>query len=268
MLLIVFVCSLISAAIVIPMIREMLIKGRVVRKNYNNIEIPVGMGIALIPVLLINTSILLLIPLYTNERLLVFLIGILTMAFVGIIDDLMGDRNDTGFRGHFGNLLKGKLTTGGLKAVTGGLIGFFISIFISSSLPVIFINTILIALMTNLLNLFDLRPGRALKVYLIIGLILLLMGITMESKIIFTIILGYCIIYLPQDLKARSMMGDVGSNTLGMTLGIISAVSLNVTYRLVIIFLLLTIHIVAEKYSLTKLIKKVHILDLLDQLGR
>ena len=268
MLFIIFICSLASAALVIPMIRDMLIKGRVVKKNYNNIEIPVGMGIALIPIIIINISLLIVFSQHTNESLLVFLIGILAMAFVGIIDDLMGNRDDTGFRGHLGNLLKGRLTTGGLKAITGGMIALFISIFLTSDVLLIIINTILIGLMTNLLNLFDLRPGRALKVYLLLGLILFIMGITIESKLIFVIVLGFCLVYLPQDLKAKSMLGDVGSNTLGMSLGIISVVSLSLPMKLIVVLFLLTIHIIAEKYSLTQIIKKVHILDILDQLGR
>lgn len=263
-----FLFSLLTATIIIPRIRDMLLQGGIVKKNYKDMEIPVGMGIAIVPILLVNTSFLLAFHKNSLDILLLFLVGILTMAFVGIIDDLIGNRNATGFKGHIGNLFKGKLTTGGLKAVTGGIIGFCISLYISEGLLLILLNTVLIALMTNLLNLFDLRPGRALKVYLLIGLMLSILGMTLESKYIFSIVLGYCIVYLPQDLKGKSMMGDVGSNTLGMTLGIISAVSLGVVPKLIALFILFMIHIVAERYSLTAIIKKIYVLDLLDQLGR
>lgn len=263
-----FLCSLLSAAIILPRVREMLIQGGIVKRNYMDIEIPVGMGIALVPILLVNALLLLVFYRNSIDLLLLFLVGILTMAFVGIIDDLIGNRNSTGFKGHIGNLFRGKLTTGGLKAVTGGIIGFFISLYISEGYPLIIINTILIALMTNLLNLFDLRPGRALKVYIIIGVLLLILGMTIESRYVFSIVLGYCIVYLPQDLKGKSMMGDVGSNTLGMTLGIISAVSLGTTQKIIALFILLMIHIIAERYSLTTIIKKIYVLNLLDQLGR
>ncbi len=267
MLLVVFIGGLVSSAVITPKIKEMLIKGGALKKNYEGIEIPVGMGIALVPILIIN-SFFALIMKAEAVGLFVFQTGILTMAFVGIIDDLMGNRDDSGFRGHIGGLLRGRLTTGGFKAVTGGMVGLLISAYISDGILNILINTLLIGMMTNLLNLFDLRPGRALKVYFIIGILLLLSGITYESKLIFYMVLGFWLIYLPQDLKARAMLGDAGSNSLGVILGITAALSLSTAYRLVIILLLAGIHIAAEKYSLTKIIKGNIVLDFLDRLGR
>lgn len=263
-----FVCSLLTAAIINPRIRDMLLQGGIVRKNYKDIEIPVGMGIAIVPVLLVNTTLFFVFYKSSIDILLLFLVGILTMAFAGIIDDLIGNRNATGFKGHFGNLFKGKLTTGGFKACIGGIVGFCISLYISDGFLMVFLNTALILLMTNLLNLFDLRPGRALKLFMMLGLVLFILGMTFESKNIFSIVLGYCIVYLPQDLKGKSMMGDAGSNILGMTLGIISAVSLGLTQKLIALSILFMLNIAAERYSLTDLIKKNYVLNLLDQLGR
>lgn len=267
MLLMIFISSLTSSAIIMPMVRGMLIKGGALKKNYQGIEIPVGMGIALIPVLMINSFIALLLK-AEGEGLFVFLTGITAMAFVGIIDDLLGNREDSGFRGHIGGLVKGRMTTGGFKAIIGGLIGLLISFYISDGLINIFINALLIALMTNLLNLFDLRPGRALKTYMIIGGLMLLLGITFDSKLIFVMVLGFWLIYLPQDLKAKGMLGDAGSNSLGVVLGITAALSLNLYYRLTLILILMGIHLAAEKYSLTKIIKDNYILNLIDRLGR
>ena len=36
----------------------------------------------------------------------------------------------------------------------------------------------------------------------------------------------YLLIYFPMDLKAKAMMGDVGSNILGITLGIYCTLSI------------------------------------------
>src|SRR5690554_969722 len=103
----------------------MLVMANITKKNYKGDVIPVGMGIVIIPVIIVN-SIFLNYFLINNDKtqqlLLVFLVGIMTMAAVGLIDDLIGNRDETGFKGHILSLLKGKLTTGGLKAITGGLI--------------------------------------------------------------------------------------------------------------------------------------------------
>lgn len=80
--------------------------------------------------------------------------------------------------------------------------------------------------------------------------------------------IAYAIAYLPQDIKAKSMMGDVGSNALGIILGIVTVVSYAIVIKYIILGLLILIHIITEKYSLTKIIEKNPVLDYFDKLGR
>ncbi|KAB3537417.1 glycosyltransferase [Alkaliphilus pronyensis] len=262
------VLSSISTYILIPYVNSLLKKANVLRRNYNNQLIPVGLGITLIPVLIINCGILLAYREISQKNILIFMTGNLTMAFIGIIDDLIGNRDTLGFKGHIGALLKGQLTTGGLKAVMGGLMAAFISIAISKTIGQLFYNTIIIALTTNLINLLDLRPGRGVKAFFLISLLFLMLGLSNESKLFLYIVLGYTLVYFPMDLKGKSMMGDVGSNTLGISLGIIAALSFSDTIKLIIILILIIIHLIAEKYSLTRIIKRVKIFNYFDELGR
>ncbi|ABR48672.1 conserved hypothetical protein [Alkaliphilus metalliredigens QYMF] len=258
-----------------PYLRQLLIESGMIGKNYENKEIPVGMGLLLIPIMTIQLFLIQAIyPFYFKvERfqlnvLLLFFIGILMMAFLGLLDDTVGSRDTLGFKGHLGQLVRGRLTTGGLKAVLGGLTALLISSILSSSIIELILNTLLLGLFTNLINLLDLRPGRAMKGYISLLMVFLILGITYESRIIFFTILGYCIVYLPQDLRAEYMMGDVGSNTLGMTLGIMSMLSFSSIVKYLLLFILIIIHMIAEKYSISKIIDGNSILRFIDNLGR
>ncbi|AOY77083.1 glycosyltransferase [Clostridium formicaceticum] len=265
---IVMIVSIFVTRITMPYMMRMLMKANVVGKNYKGDTIPIGMGITFIPVMLCNFFLMILLLKDLQEVIFIFLTGITTMGFAGIIDDLIGNKSASGFKGHFSRFFKGELTTGMLKAGVGGVIAFMISWIYSVGIIEFFINAFVIALFTNLLNLLDLRPGRALKTYLFIAVIFLVIGIAGITKMILFSIIGYCIGYLPQDLKARSMMGDVGSNTLGITLGIITIISFSIKVKVVLLILLLLVHTISEKYSLSKVIKSNYILNYLDELGR
>ena len=166
------------------------------------------------------------------------------------------------------SFFKGKLTTGAMKAGTGFLISLFISIIISENLIEIIVNTFLIALFTNSINLFDLRPGRAIKVFLLLSVIMLFSNESNEYNFILFSLYGILLIYLPMDLKGIAMMGDIGSNVLGMTLGVYCAFTHNIMIKSIYLFTLLLIHIIAEKISFSKIIENNKILNFIDNLGR
>jgi len=268
---IIFTISILTTIITIPFIKDMLLSANITRKNYKGDIIPVGMGIVFIPVIIIN-SIFLNYFIGNDTRmqqlLLVFLVAIMTMATIGLIDDLIGNRDTTGFKGHIMSLLKGKVTTGGFKAIIGGLIALLLGSLFSFHIIEIIVNSLIIALFTNLINLLDLRPGRALKGFLSISILLIIIGLSKEVRIILISIIAYAIGYFPQDIKAKSMMGDIGSNTLGVILGVVTVVSYSMTAKFIVLALLVLIHIITEKYSLTEIIKKNSILNFIDELGR
>lgn len=268
---IIFMISFLVTKLFLPFIRDMLLTANITGKNYKGEEIPVGIGMTFIPVLIVNGIVINYIfgnDAKIQQLLLIFLVGIMTMAAIGLIDDLIGNRDTLGFKGHIKALFKGKLTTGGLKAIIGGLISLLIGSMFASNIVDILINTLIIALFTNLINLLDLRPGRAIKGFLFISAIFFIIGITKEIRIILISILAYVLGYLPQDIKAKGMMGDVGSNALGITLGIISIVSYPMTVKYILLVILILVHFIAEKYSITKIIEKNSILKYLDELGR
>ena len=251
---ILFALGFLGTYFMIPLFKSMLVNGNVIRPNYKNEMIPVGMGIVFLPMIIINSIIL----------------GYITMNTiwaVGALDDLIGNRNVSGLKGHFKSLFKGELTTGGFKALFGGFVGLVVSVCISSSIVDIIVNTLIIALSTNLMNLFDLRPGRAIKAYLVI-MIPIYITLTGYTKVFPLLILPNVLAYFNTDLKARGMMGDTGSNVLGISIGVLMALGYGIKVRLAWLVFLILMHLITEKFSLTKIIEKNRVLKFIDNLGR
>ncbi|MDD3897493.1 MAG: hypothetical protein PHE82_00845 [Syntrophomonadaceae bacterium] len=252
---------------------NMLLAAGATRKNYRGNDIPVSAGISLLVSVILVFLFYVLIRRYDFSFHL-YLVGIISICFLGFIDDMLGQRDTLGFKGHFGALFQGKLTTGGLKALGGGMIAFFLALSLSQLESLgngwvdILINTLIIALFTNMLNLLDLRPGRAIKGYLFFLFLIILMAAGKVDWLLITPLLGAILVYFPVDLKARAMMGDAGSNVLGLTLGYYSIIFLSLPYRAAVLLFLIAMHIYTEKFSLTKTIEQVPLLRLIDQAGR
>lgn len=164
-------------------------------------------------------------------------------------------------------MLKGKLTTGGFKALLGGLVGLLITVSISKSISYILVGTLVIALSTNFMNLLDLRPGRAIKVYILISIIIFIFSSVFEKEVMM-LILPAVVAYFYYDLKAMAMMGDAGSNVLGISIGVFIVTSFDLKVQIFYLAILVAIHIIGEKFSITKLIENNHILNYIDKLGR
>ena len=279
---ILFALGFLGTYFMIPLFKSMLVNGNVIRPNYKNEMIPVGMGIVFLPMIIINSIILGFVTLNniwfvssSNYNLNIvwllclalYIFSMMAMFFAGALDDLIGNRNVSGLKGHFKSLFKGELTTGGFKALFGGFVGLVVSVCISSSIVDIIVNTLIIALSTNLMNLFDLRPGRAIKAYLVI-MIPIYITLTGYTKVFPLLILPHVLAYFNTDLKARGMMGDTGSNVLGISIGVLMALGYGIKVRLAWLVFLILMHLITEKFSLTKIIEKNRVLKFIDNLGR
>jgi UDP-N-acetylmuramyl pentapeptide phosphotransferase/UDP-N-acetylglucosamine-1-phosphate transferase len=237
------------------------------RKNYRGLDIPVSAGLSFPLTLMAVYLIYALFHRYASSYHL-FILGIMAMSLLGFIDDMLGQRDTLGFRGHFGALFKGRLTTGGLKAVGGGFIALFTACFLSGGWLNIILNTLILALCTNMLNLLDLRPGRAIKGWMIMLGLVIAASRGQIDWIMTAPLLGAVLWYFGYDLKARAMMGDAGSNVLGLALGFVAVSSLPLTGRSVFLVFLLALHIYTEKYSLSTTIENNRLLRFIDCLGR
>jgi hypothetical protein len=193
-------------------------------------------------------------------------------AAFGGYDDLRGSGARRGFRGHISALLEGEVTTGATKLGGIGATGLVSSVLAGGSPADVVINAGLIAGGANLLNLFDLRPGRAIKVALGSGaLIAVGSAVTAGGAAGAASVAppaGAAIALLPEDLGERAMLGDSGANALGAMLGAAAAVSLPRPARLALLAGITGLTAASEKVSFTKVIERTPALRRLDMLGR
>ena len=183
-------------------------------------------------------------------------------AAFGAYDDLAGSGDRRGFGGHLGALRHGEVTTGAVKLGGIGLTGFVGAALAGGSPADLVINAGLVAGGANLLNLFDLRPGRAIKVAAASGALL---GAAGQESV--TAPLAAALALLPEDLGERAMLGDAGANALGAMLGA-SASCLPRTGRIVLLAGIAGLTAASEKVSFTKVIERTPALRRLDMLGR
>jgi len=263
----VLIVAFLLETIGVHMILPMLANYGALRENYRGDLIPVAGGITFPITILLCYILVQLSDGYTGNSFNLYLLAVMGMALLGLVDDMLGQRDSLGFRGHFGRLFKkGELTTGALKALGGGIIAVYVSLFYSRSLGEFLVNVLVIALFTNCMNLFDLRPGRCIKAFALFFLPML--AYSDSYFILFIPIAGAVLAYFPYDVKARVMMGDTGSNVLGVTLGIMAVYGLELPTRLMLLVGLILLHIFTERYSLSKIIDNNRFLRWLDRLGR
>ena len=240
-----------------------------ISSNYRNLKVIYGIGIVFVPIEI--TTLALAMILYNNEYLnyTSYLFAVCAIGFAGLLDDLIGNKQIKGLKNHVVSFAKGVLTTGFIKAFIGIISSIIISLENSKNLFDFTLNILIIALFTNALNLMDLRPGRCIKVFLFLGFIILAINLSKTLALLpLIIMLVASIIYAKYDLKEICILGDTGSNILGITLGYFSTVTFNSTNKIIIFLGLFVINALAEKFSLTKLISNNKVLNYIDTLGR
>lgn len=199
-------------------------------------------------------------------------IGVLVAAVgffgLGLLDDLFTEGQDRGFRGHLAAVRDGRLTGGAVKAVGGGALALVVAGFWESALLWVFVDAILVALSANLLNLLDLRPGRAVKVFILWWIPLAAVGWSSPYVAVSAAASGAAAIWLPSDLGGRGMLGDSGSNLLGAVAGAGLALVLPPAGKLAALAVLVSLTALSEWRSFNSLIDTIPPLRWVDGLGR
>ncbi|MHB0997734.1 MAG: glycosyltransferase [Armatimonadota bacterium] len=264
--LILFIISVILTVIAVPVMMTIVRRAGLIRKNFKGSDIPAGFGFIIF---------LAAVPLYIgmiaagiSSMTLVFAMAVIGFGIIGLIDDIYGTREAGGFKGHLGLLKKGKVSTGLIKALVGGLIALYIGAVIAGFR--IFdglLNGLIISLAANTLNLLDLRPGRAVSCFWggLIALIVIQNGRLVIWSELIPVLVSSTWLTL-QDRSARVMMGDAGSNALGAVLGVAIALETGIMAKVIILVVMVFIHIYAEKYSISRLIESNRVLRSVDRL--
>jgi UDP-N-acetylmuramyl pentapeptide phosphotransferase/UDP-N-acetylglucosamine-1-phosphate transferase len=209
---------------------------------------------------------------------------------VGGYDDLAGARpeqaRDKGLAGHLAALREGRVSAGAVKVAGIGAAAAVAAVLLKDpaaphaslrsarapaagpfrQLTVVdaVLTTGLVAGTANLVNLLDLRPGRAGKAAA------LLAGATLggPSGGLVAGPLGATLGVLPADLGERVMLGDCGANAVGALLGLRLAALPGRGTRAALLGVVTALTLASEKVSFTRVIESTAGLRELDRLGR
>jgi len=220
---------------------------------------------------------------------------------LGMVDDAFGSGADRGFKGHIRALLGGRLTTGMLKLIGISLASLVCAAVISEVAPwgavspggwsVLRIGAVLvagasIALTSNLLNLVDLRPGRALKVYSLLAVVgAVLAGLSVRSVAaagapwtmasgalavltLAVFALGPVVAVWRFDLGELGMLGDAGANPMGAVAGLLIVAGLPPWGLVMYAATVFVLNLASERVSFSRVIDSTPPLRALDRLGR
>ncbi|MFI6133340.1 hypothetical protein [Micromonospora sp. NPDC051141] len=204
---------------------------------------------------------------------------------VGLYDDVVGARPEQkatkGFAGHLAALREGRVTAGLVKVAGVGAAGLGAAALLAADRRVaahprrqragafgrgvdVLLGAGVVAGTANLVNLLDLRPGRALKSGLLLGAPLS----TGPHGGIAAGAVGAAAGLLREDLGERVMVGDSGANALGALLGVSLAARTGPLGRAGVLAVLAALTAASEKVSFTQVIHRTPGLRHLDELGR
>ncbi|SFK93359.1 hypothetical protein SAMN03159341_102239 [Paenibacillus sp. 1_12] len=267
------------------------------RPNYKGQIIATGCGLLIWLLVLVNTMMMnglasffrgqKELTAFNQVSFLSYTAAMSVVALAGFADDAIGDKMIKGLKGHW-LLWKEKqiCSTGLLKAILTGIAALlFVSGLSSDSWWQLCADLILLGLMTNGINLLDVRPGRALKGFFMItaaGTFVQLSAIAISGQFhigellqtamklapyVLPVYIGAGILLGP-DLRAELMIGDAGANVLGFALGCWVVLGSAWQLQAILIVLLLVLHIMAWRSSVSQWIEANRLLLWFDLLGR
>jgi UDP-GlcNAc:undecaprenyl-phosphate/decaprenyl-phosphate GlcNAc-1-phosphate transferase len=265
------------AALLLPRWSQDMVATGLMRENFRGARLAFPLG-----ALLVSVSLIALVPLAVLDdradldllepglgRWFGFVIGV---AFLGLLDDMLGrgHEGDTprGWRGHASAVLSGRLSTGAIKAVGAfGLAAFAVS-GLGREWPGYLADLALLLLATNLFNLFDLRPGRVEKAFVILLAGLCLGAWTLYPVELLGVFIGPVIVGAALTLRERAMLGDAGANLVGALAGVTLLVTLGEEARLVALAVIVALTAYGEFRSISAAIERLPVLRDIDRIGR
>lgn len=224
---------------------------------------------------------------------------------LGFIDDAYGSDAARGFKGHLTAMFKGQLTTGGMKLVGIGLASLVVAVMMGQVSPwgsfaqadgfsavirggAILLAGASVALTSNLFNLLDLRPGRALKAYgllIPVAVVSAAVGlghgpgvewlgvrgvgpVAFDAAALLLFLIGPMAAVWRFDLGEVGMLGDAGANPMGATIGLLIISGLPLWGLIVWTLFVLAANLASERVSFSAVIAKNALLRRIDGLGR
>jgi UDP-GlcNAc:undecaprenyl-phosphate/decaprenyl-phosphate GlcNAc-1-phosphate transferase len=267
-----FALASLVALLIAPATLRALDQGGHVRSNWRGRDLPFPLG-----VLAVVAALAAVVPLILLQRLAgvsvlpawsgmvaLYAIGV---AFLGLVDDMFGDRA-RGWRGHAGAALSRTFSTGALKATGALALALYAISGSESSNARWLLASAVVVLATNVFNLLDLRPGRATKAFVLLGVGLTIGAWRLWPLWAVGLFAGPAVVAGGYDLRERAMLGDTGANLLGGLAGLWLVFTLSTVGQAVALGLLLLVTVYGELRSISTLVERTPGLRELDSWGR
>ncbi len=229
------------------------------------------------------------------------MVAALGCGALGAYDDLAGSADARGLTGHLRAFRRGQVTTGAVKVLGIGATGVLAATLAGrpSLLPRsdhgqmratrrqfgrvtvdppmivagsgggaldVLLGGAVVASLANLVNLFDLRPGRAIKVGVLIGAPAVAQPEPVGS--LAAAPLSAALALLPEDLGERAMLGDAGANALGAAVGVAVLARYDRIGRAAHLAAAVALTLLSERVSFSRIIERTSVLRRVDALGR
>jgi len=191
------------------------------------------------------------------------LLALVAVFAAGVYDDGRPSRVH-GLHTHLVELGRGRVTSGIVKMLVAVGAASTAALALGARGWVLIVAIPLVAGVTNLCNLLDVVPGRALKFGLLTGVILLIF----RASVLAWATVSAAAILLPLDVRERGMLGDAGANTLGFVLGVLLLLELPLWGLVIACGVVIVLHGLAETVTFSRIIRRTAALRWLDDLGR
>ncbi|MHB8233991.1 MAG: hypothetical protein ACYDHT_04985, partial [Solirubrobacteraceae bacterium] len=226
-----FLLALVSAAILAPSLLRALTDGGHVKTNYRGRSLPFPFGVLVLAAALLALIPTILLDVLGSSRVFYPEIGPVALYSIGVIalgliDDTLGEPRAgepirRGWRGHGAAVLRGELSTGVFKAVGSlGLALLAMAALDYRSHWRWLLAAAVLVLATNVFNLLDLRPGRSVKAFVLLGLGLGIGSASPRQLWTLGLFAAPALVAGLYDLRERAMLGDTGANLLGALAGL------------------------------------------------
>jgi UDP-GlcNAc:undecaprenyl-phosphate/decaprenyl-phosphate GlcNAc-1-phosphate transferase len=266
------IVALLVALLVTPAALRSLADGGWVRENYRGRSVAFPAGFVAVAAAIV--SLVVLAPLDELADADVFrpelgavVVYSLGVAFLGLVDDVLS-ADPRGWRGHGAAVLEGRFSTGALKAVGSLGLALYALSGRGWSEGRYLLAVAVLVLCTNLFNLLDLRPGRALKVFVALGIGLTVGAWDLHPAAALALFAVPLLVVGIYDLRELAMLGDTGSNLAGGLAGLWLVLTLGTTGLAIALAVLLLVTAYGEFRSISELVDRIPLLRSLDSLGR
>jgi UDP-GlcNAc:undecaprenyl-phosphate/decaprenyl-phosphate GlcNAc-1-phosphate transferase len=271
--------ALAAAIVLTPPILRHLRVGGFTRENYRGVALPFPAGVAIVAAGVLALGACAAVERVTHLALFglngsIDLEYPLGVALLGMVDDLLSGppERSRGWRGHGRAVLDGRFSTGALKAVGSLALALYVLSGSGFTTGEYLLAVAVLVLTTNLFNLLDLRPGRSVKAFALLGVGLAIGAWrnwdgSVPLWIVGPLAAPILVVGL-YDLRERAMLGDTGSNLVGAVAGLWLTYALHTTGQLVALAIVLALTVYGELRSISEAIERIPLLRWIDSLGR